>query len=155
VNLRSYFNDAEDGPAGLVYTIVGNTNPALFASASIDAATDVLVLDYAQDASGIARITIRATDSGGFHTETTFTVTVLSAAQQAQNLAAVVETLPLNAGNRNALAAKLDLKGNNGDSGKVGAFMNTVQALAKNGKLSHTNSDLLLSPAGDLLVSLS
>src|SRR5207244_86458 len=99
VNLRDSFDDAQDGPVGLVYTVVGDTNPALFGSASIDNATDVLTLAYAHNASGAANITIRATDAAGLFVEDTFTVTVLSVQQQVQHLQQQVHGLSgLNAG---------------------------------------------------------
>ncbi|MEK6336042.1 MAG: Ig-like domain-containing protein [Acidobacteriota bacterium] len=76
IDLRLYYNDVEDGPAGLVYTITGNTNPGLFTSVSINNANDNLTLDYAPNASGAAQLTIRGTDSGGLFIETTLNVTV-------------------------------------------------------------------------------
>ena len=52
IDLRLFYNDVEDGPAGLVYTVTGNTNPGLFTSVSINNANDNLTLDYAPNASG-------------------------------------------------------------------------------------------------------
>jgi hypothetical protein len=79
VALRPSFDDAEDGASGLVYTVVGNTNPALFQSTSVDNATDVLTLTGANGAEGVATVTIRATDSGGLFVEKTVDVTVFHA----------------------------------------------------------------------------
>lgn len=78
LNLRDAFDDAEDGPAALVYTVVGNTNPALISTASIDDPTDVLTLGYAPGVEGAAAITIRATDPGGRFVEQTVDVAVLT-----------------------------------------------------------------------------
>ena len=75
VNLRSFFNDAEDGSAGLTYTVQTNTNTGLVTT-SINNSTDVLTLDYVDNASGTANITIRATDTGSLFVEDTFLVTV-------------------------------------------------------------------------------
>ncbi|HUQ31150.1 MAG TPA: tandem-95 repeat protein, partial [Pyrinomonadaceae bacterium] len=75
INLPARFGDVEDGAAALGYSVQGNTNPGLFTSVTIGAG-NVLTLDYAPNTSGTSDITIRATDSGGFFVETTFTVTV-------------------------------------------------------------------------------
>ena len=79
--------------AGLTYSVVGNTNPALFVSVAGDSA-GVLTLDFAHNASGVAQITIRATDSSGLFVDDTFTVTVLSSQQQMQLLQQQVQSLP-------------------------------------------------------------
>lgn len=75
INLTSYFSDAEDASADLVYSIVTNTNTSLVAPA-IDNATDLLTLPLTADANGTADITVRATDSGGLSVVSTFTLTV-------------------------------------------------------------------------------
>jgi hypothetical protein len=76
ISLWAAFNDAEDGASGLCYSVAGNSDPSLFTSVSIDAATGELRLDYAANAFGSATITIRATDSGGLSVETSFNVAV-------------------------------------------------------------------------------
>ena len=63
VDLWAAFSD-EDPDNQLTYTVVGNTNPALFSSVTVDAATGKLVLNYAANVSGAADITVRATDTG-------------------------------------------------------------------------------------------
>ena len=60
---------------GLVYTVVGNTNAALFSTA-VNGAAGTLTLDYAPNAFGTADLTVRATDTSGAFVDTTFTVTV-------------------------------------------------------------------------------
>jgi hypothetical protein len=65
IALPNYFNDAEDGSAGLSYRIVGNTNPGLFSFAGVDPATGLLGLGYRPGVSGTAALTVRATDSIG------------------------------------------------------------------------------------------
>ncbi len=68
---------ADDNPYsshGLVYTIVGNTNPDLFDSISVDG-FDVDVL-LSQHAYGDAVLTIRATDPEGLVVETPLTIHV-------------------------------------------------------------------------------
>jgi hypothetical protein len=76
VPLRDYFDDAEDGAAGLVYTVTGNTNAALLSSALVDPATDVLTLTLAPDANGFTDITVTATDAGGLFVTSTFRLTI-------------------------------------------------------------------------------
>ena len=76
VNLFAAFADIEDADSALVYTVTGNTNPALFSAATINGVAGTLTLGYAANASGTADVTLRATDTGGLFVETTFTVTV-------------------------------------------------------------------------------
>ena len=76
IDLFAAFADAEDADAALTYTVTTNTNPALFTSTAIDGVAGTLTLDYAANQSGMADITVRATDTGGLWVETTFTVTV-------------------------------------------------------------------------------
>ncbi len=73
--LNAAFDDAEDADADLVMTVVSNSNPGLFQSVSIDG-SNRLILDYAANQFGSASITVRATDTGGLFTETSFNVTV-------------------------------------------------------------------------------
>src|SRR5205814_1119619 len=75
VNLAAGFDDIEDGASGLTYTVVGNSNPALFASVAVSGAA--LTLTPAGPA-GAAVLTVRGTDSGGTFVETSFTVTVVA-----------------------------------------------------------------------------
>lgn len=58
----------------LVITVSGNTNPGLVTATLVG--TDIR-LTFAPNASGIADITVRATDKGGLFAEDTFRVTVL------------------------------------------------------------------------------
>ncbi|HZJ13627.1 MAG TPA: Ig-like domain-containing protein [Chthoniobacteraceae bacterium] len=75
MNLRSFFTDLEDASAGLTYTVRTNTNGGLVTT-SINNSTDVLTLDYVDNAFGTANITIRATDTTSLFVEDTFVVTV-------------------------------------------------------------------------------
>ena len=47
ITLTDYFADIEDGAAGLTYSVIGNTNPALFSSVSVSGG--VLTLNYAAE----------------------------------------------------------------------------------------------------------
>ncbi len=76
VNLFAAFADVEDADPALVYTVVGNTNAALFTSTAVNGAAGTLTLDYAPNAFGTADLTVRATDTSGAFVDTTFTVTV-------------------------------------------------------------------------------
>jgi len=76
LDLTVSFNDEEDGPGGLTYSIEENTNSSLFNTVTIDSTN--LILDYAHNQHGIAAIRVRATDSGSLTVESQFTVTVQS-----------------------------------------------------------------------------
>ncbi|MEA3411262.1 MAG: Ig-like domain-containing protein [Pseudomonadota bacterium] len=76
VDLASSFDDEEDGPGGLTYSVQANSNRALFSS--VDVSGSSLTLGYAPGVTGASDLTIRATDGGspGRSVETEFTVTV-------------------------------------------------------------------------------
>jgi hypothetical protein len=76
VSMLAGFGDAESGSSGLTYTILSNSNPSLFDTASINPATQQLVLNAASGASGRATITVCATDSGGLTVTSTVTLDV-------------------------------------------------------------------------------
>jgi hypothetical protein len=76
VDLWSVFNDIENADSDLTLRIVSSSNPAMFSSTSIDAATGKLILNSAQDAAGEATLTVSATDRDGRTVQTTVTVTV-------------------------------------------------------------------------------
>ncbi len=75
INLYSSFNDVEDDDEQMTYAVVNNTNEGLFDNVSIS--NGLLTLNYKNNATGVANITVRATDTGGASVETTFKVTVL------------------------------------------------------------------------------
>ena len=70
------FADVEDADNALTYTVVGNTNAALFTGTAVNGVAGTLTLDYAPDSNGTADVTVRATDTSGAFVESTFTVTV-------------------------------------------------------------------------------
>jgi protocatechuate 3,4-dioxygenase beta subunit len=74
INLLTAFDDLQDGAAGLTYTLESNSNPGIFAAASIAGGT--LTLDYAPNAYGSSNLTVRATDTGSLFVEDSFTVNV-------------------------------------------------------------------------------
>ncbi len=76
IDLHADFADVEDADSALAYTVVGNTNPALFSGVTVNPATGTLTLSYAGNAYGVAHVTVRATDSQGAWVESTFDVTV-------------------------------------------------------------------------------
>ncbi|WP_197532596.1 LamG-like jellyroll fold domain-containing protein [Symmachiella macrocystis] len=78
IDLTAAFDDLEDGPDGLQYSVEGNTNAAIFDGVTIDEAGN-LTLDYLANTSGSSEITIRATDTGGKYVESTFIVNVAAA----------------------------------------------------------------------------
>jgi len=72
IDLTQYFADAEDGAAGLTYTVT-TTDPSYF-STNISG-TDLLV-NFNSGFGGSNTVTIQAEDSGGLTTTQSFTVTV-------------------------------------------------------------------------------
>jgi hypothetical protein len=84
VDLFGVFGDGRDPDSALVYTVTGDTNPALFDSVSIDPATGKLLLDYANGALGTSRLTVSATDGSGLSTSVAFDVTVVPPPPAAQ-----------------------------------------------------------------------
>ena len=76
LSLFNAFDDEEDDDSELTYTVTGNTNETLFSSVAVDNGNGTLALVYATDATGIANVTVRATDTNDLHAETTFGVTV-------------------------------------------------------------------------------
>lgn len=77
IELFDAFADEEDSDAILTFSVVDNSNNALFSAVSIDPITGLLQLDYAADLSGSGVITLRATDRDGASVETSFTITIV------------------------------------------------------------------------------
>ncbi|MCA9912941.1 MAG: putative Ig domain-containing protein, partial [Anaerolineae bacterium] len=75
IDLYSKFEDAQDADSALTYQVTGNTNPALFTSASVVGSN--LVLDYAPDTDGVSTLTLTVTDTGGQSIQASITVTVI------------------------------------------------------------------------------
>ncbi len=73
-DLSAVFSDRED-KTNLTYTIAANSNPGAVAP-SVDA-SGKLAFDFVKDGSGIAKITVRATDSKGRFADTSFYVYVV------------------------------------------------------------------------------
>jgi hypothetical protein len=144
---------ASGTPTGSVQFIIDGAN---FGSAVALSAGGVATIT--DSALSVGTHTVTAVYSGdSTHTASTsdpLTQTVLSVEQQVQNLKDQIATLGLNKGNTNSLDVKLNLKGNHGDIGKVGAFIHEVRALTKAGKISQANADMLISEANGLLISL-
>ena len=140
-------------PTGSVQFIIDGAN---FGSAvALGAGGSASITDSALS---VGTHTITATYSGdathGGSTSDPLTQTVLSVEQQVQMIQGQIATLGLNKGNTNSLDVKLNLKGNHGDIGKVGAFIHEVKAMTKAHKISQAESDMLISEANGLLISL-
>jgi len=75
INLSNYFDDVEDGGAGLTYTISDENDPNSIVTAGISGGFN-LDLTFTAWTYGFAEISILATDSVGQWVEDTFTVTV-------------------------------------------------------------------------------
>jgi hypothetical protein len=140
-------------PTGSVQFVIDGAN---FGSAVALGAGGVATIT--DSALSVGTHTVTATYSGdATHAGSTsdpLTQTVLSVQQQVQMIQGQIATLGLNKGNTNSLDVKLNLKGNHGDIGKVGAFIHEVKALTKAHKISQANADMLTSEANGLLISL-
>src|SRR5205807_1835271 len=116
--------------AGLTVSGNGTATVTLFGSiANLDAALAGLVYRGSLNYSGNDTLGITASD-GSLSASGSVAIAVKPAAQQAGDLQAQVTALQataaLNKGQANSLIAKLDLKGNNGDAGKVQSFLDEV-----------------------------
>ena len=78
IDLRTAFDDLEDGPAGLVYTVRALTGTPGLVTGTINPATDALTLRYGQNVHGSGYVTMRATDPEGLFLDRTFQVEVTS-----------------------------------------------------------------------------
>jgi len=83
IELFKHFDDKEEDSKDLVYQVTDTTGDNLFDSVTINDAADTLTLNYKENTSGVATLTIRATDHGvpgvpnsSQSVETEFTVTV-------------------------------------------------------------------------------
>ncbi len=76
ISLLYGFSDAEDGAAGLTFSLMGIDDPALLTNVAIDPVSKQLLFDAVPGLSGRTNLTIRATDSGGLFVETNLTIDV-------------------------------------------------------------------------------
>ncbi len=76
VNLLTNFSDVEDTPAQLTYQIISNDNPTFFQSIAIHQALGQLRFTLNANAFGIAKINIRATDTGGLSVTDILTINI-------------------------------------------------------------------------------
>ena len=161
VDLSAVFGDPDAGDS-VRLTVVANTNPTLV-NASI--AGTVLTLDYLNDESGTADVTIRATDSEGLFAENTFTAAVLSASDRVQDIIGDVESLNssgvLNGNEVHPLISKLNgalsnlLKQNfQAATNQMKAFINQVNAFVKRGTLSAVQGSELIEAAENAIDSI-
>jgi WD40 repeat protein len=77
IDLWPSFADVDNPDGALTYTVMDNTDPALFTSVAAPApGGQYLVLDYAPAALGTAVLTVRASDPAGLSVVTSFSVTI-------------------------------------------------------------------------------
>jgi hypothetical protein len=99
-----------------------------------------------------------AVSAGSLSAQASVAITVVSIPQEADNLCALVDSLyaagVLNHGQENSLCQKLNLQGNNGDIGKMQAFLNEVQAFVQAGILTQAQAGTLQVPGNNLLQGL-
>ena len=104
-------------------------------------------------------MSLTASDSGVSATPASVALTVESITQEATALQARVSALQtagvLNQGQANSLIVKLNLKGNNGDIGKVQAFLDEVQADVAAGILTQAQAAPLMYYGDILLLSVT
>lgn len=143
-------------------TVTGNgtgTVTLTGTTANLNAALASLVYRGLHNYSGGDAFTLTATDSGVSAVPASVALTVESIAQEEANLQAQVTALQtagvLNQGQANSLIVKLTLKGNNGDIGKVQAFLNEVQADLTAGILTQAQANVLLGLGNILLLSVT
>ncbi len=75
INLGDYFDDAQDADNELTYAVTANDNPSLLDVLDITGTT--MTLGYIENTSGVANITVTATDTAGLFVSATFSVTVI------------------------------------------------------------------------------
>ncbi len=80
ISLTNYFSDVEDPTSSLSFTLLSNSNTALFSNLSLTGSN--IAVELIPEASGTAEITVRCTDSNGLFTETSFTIVVASIEDQ-------------------------------------------------------------------------
>jgi hypothetical protein len=128
-------------------------------TANLNAALASLVYQGGHNYSGDDTLSLTAADSGLSAAPASVALTVVSIAEQAANLQAQVSALQtagvLNHGQANSLIVKLNLKGNNGDVGKVQAFLNEVADFLHAGILTQAEADALLGPGNILQLSVT
>jgi hypothetical protein len=76
ISLADYFGDLENGGSGLTYSLLSQTNEAVFDSLAIDQTTKQLVVNASDSASGRSTVVVRATDANGLIVDATITVDV-------------------------------------------------------------------------------
>ena len=76
ISLFAAFEDAEDADNQMTYEVIGNSDPSLLDTLSINSVTGNLTVSAAPNVSGRTNITVRATDSLGLSTETNFALDV-------------------------------------------------------------------------------
>jgi hypothetical protein len=142
-------------------SVAGNGSGSVTLSGSVaalNAALAGLLYRGSHNYSGSDTLSITV-GNGSLSSSGSVAITVKSAAQQAADLQSLVNDLrdagELSQGQANALSAKLNLKGGNGDVGKVQAFLNQVAAFRNAGLLTQGQADDLLYWGNVLLLSVT
>ena len=156
IDLSNVFDDI-DADDTLTLSIASVANPNLLGAAIVG--TD-LILDYLLDQSGSSQVTIRATDSSGEFVEDTFTVNVLSASDQIQDVLSKVQAFQ--GFNTNGLQSKLNGAltkiGNNQTNAAINqlnAFINQINAFLNSGKLTAEQGAECIAAALAAITSLN
>jgi hypothetical protein len=141
-------------------TVSGSGGSVTLAGGMNDLNAALATLTYlpTHDYSGTDALSVTVSD-GSQSTSGSVAITVESPAQQAADLQARVAALQgpggLNQGQANSLIVTLNLKGNNGDIGKVQAFLDEVQADVAAGILTQAQAAPLMYYGDILLLSVT
>ena len=151
------FTDAGDGASAPNFRIESTDGPAN-GTAGIDASGNWTYTPNV-DFNGTDSFTVSVTDDDGNVETHVISITVLSPSEQADLLIGRINDLELagtlNRGNSNSLRKSLRIKENNGDIGRIRAFIEKVEAFRNRGKLSDEVATQLLADAARLLTSLT
>ena len=142
---------------GLTVTGNGSGSVSLTGStAALNAALATLVYRGSLNFGGADTLSLTV-GNGSFSSNASVAITVVSVAQQVAELEVYVNGLVasgrLTSGQGEAL--NLNLRGNNGDAGKVQAFLNQVAAFRQAGILTQAEADPLLVLGNILLLSVT
>jgi hypothetical protein len=144
---------------GLTVTGNGTGSVSLTGStADLNAAPATLTYRGVLNFSGVEPLSLTLS-AGGFSSNASVAITVVSIAQQDTALVAQVKALQnvkvLTAKQATTELADLNLQGNSGDVGKLGSFLNDVRGLCNSRVLTQAQADALSGPANILLQGLS
>lgn len=164
IDLSTTFIDIDAGDS-LTFAVSDNSNPTLVSASILGS---VLTLDYQNDQSGSAVITVRATDSGQLSVEESFTVVVSSSNPGDQTIDSLIGQVDLleaegRISGRDARSLRHRLTGvqsslergrSNAAANRLRAFVGHVVVLVFRERISKDDASDLVTPAFDIITSL-